>query len=91
MAISTGDIESNALTTIMARIAVRKHVNLTLPQICFIFKKKYEIDGDDIRTDLQDVGDWLDALPEVDANDMFVYVNWLENSVHIATDPAPSP
>jgi hypothetical protein len=91
MAISTGDISSDAMADLQTEVEGTNHVHLTLANLCFIFKKKYELDGVDIRGDFQDMVDWLDAQSWVANSGMFLHVSWRDQSVYFTTAPVIEP
>ena len=90
MAISTGDIQTDAISRIQTEVEAGRHVNLTLANLCFIFKKKYEFDGADIRTDFQDMYDYLNAQPWVAGNNFICYSDWVHQVIGLAKEPVPS-
>ena len=91
MAISTGDIYADAMTDLQAAVEAGKEVRLTLPEMCFIFKKKWEPDGEDTRTDFADMVAYLEAQSWATGNVRFFVENHRQTvvfSIPIATEPA---
>jgi hypothetical protein len=89
MAISTGDICTDAMNAIQIKVESGQAVLLSLENLCFVFKKKYELDGDDIRTDFQDIADWFEAQSWLADSSMRVMINWAKQSVLFTHLPDP--
>ena len=88
MAISSGDVCTDSITEIQARTAGHS-IYLTLENLCFIFKKKYELDDEEIRTDFQDMADWFPAQAWWSTDTMALTVNWSVQSILIDDPPEP--
>ncbi|MHA2047689.1 MAG: hypothetical protein ACW99G_23145 [Candidatus Thorarchaeota archaeon] len=78
MAISTGDICQDSITKLQNNLGVQPNQvqEVCLDNLCFIFKKKYELDGADARTDLQDMFDWLRQSITFTPFKLRPYIDW---------------
>jgi len=87
MAISSGDVCVESITEIQNRSAGHQ-LHLSLENLCFIFKKKYELDDADIRTDFQDMIDWFPAQAWWSTNTMYLTPKWCEQCIIISDPPS---
>ena len=83
MAISTGSICADSITAIQSQLNKYGMAIMSLDNLCFIFKRKYELDDDDIRTDFQDIIDWFEA--ESWASGYTVEADWRRQTITIRT------
>lgn len=93
MAISTGDICTDAMDAIQTATEAQEPTTMYLDNLCFIFKKKYELDSADIRTDFQDIYDWFSTQSWVSDSSMRVIADWVDQTIlitRLADPPLPS-
>ena len=79
MAISTGDICTDAIDEIQALLGSTVTVitiPLELPALCYIFGKKIDYSDMDMRTDLQDMADWFNAQSWLVDNSRSAILSW---------------
>ena len=91
MAISTGNIRMDALNDLQVHVENGETIQLTFPNLCFIFAKKFKLEDATTPTDFQDMCDYLDALPWIADTSMTLYVNWYNQTVFITAEPATVP
>ena len=91
MAISTGDICSDAMADLQAEVEGGNHVCLTFANLCFIFQKSIDYSDTDMRVNFQDMCDYLAAQTWIEDNAMFFHADWRDQTAHFVTEPVIEP
>ena len=79
MAISTGDICTDAIDEMQALLASTGTIltiPLEFPALCFIFGKKIDYSDVDMREDLQDMADWFNAQSWLTDGNRSAILSW---------------
>ena len=91
MAISTGDICADAMDDLQLEIERGNRVQLTFENLCFIFKKSVDYSDADMRTNFQDMCDYLEAQSWIEDSSMFLHVSWRDQKVYFVPAPVVEP
>jgi len=87
MAISTGDICSDAMAALQAEVAKGAGVDLSLKNLCFIFRKGIDYSDADMLVNFQDMCDYLSTQPWIEDSSMVFYTDWLKQTAVISRAP----